>query len=118
MKIKSLKNENLLDLIPYKLVESEKNEFGDVTILFPKFKNPFFSKLFVSKNKSPYIKIKLDSLGSAFWDECDGKQDVQEIGSKLKVKFGEKIEPIYNRLQIFIHQLRKGGYLDLKEREN
>jgi len=110
------KNKNLLELIPVKIVQSEDN--GDkITLLIPRFKNKFFQN-FIPKNKSPYIKINLDELGSEFWKNVDNNKDVYTIGLILKEKFGEKVEPVYERLNLFIYQLRRNGFLDLKERNN
>jgi hypothetical protein len=72
--------------------------------------------MFIGKNKSPYIKISLDKFGSAFWNQCDGNQDVHFIGEKLKLEFGDSIEPVYERLRMFIMQLRKNGFMDLREK--
>ena len=105
-----------MDLVPVKLVESEKDEEGNTVLLYPRFKNAFFRMWLTPKNRSPFIKIKLDSIGSAFWEECDNKKDVFEIGNNLKNKFGDSIEPVFDRLKVFIINLRKGDYLELKEK--
>jgi hypothetical protein len=115
-----LKGKNLLDLVPKKLVESEKREdgkSGELDLLLPRFNNPFFLKYFVPKRKSPYIKIKLDKLGTAFWELCDGNSTVYEIGIKLKETFGDTIEPTYERLRVFIQQLIKRDCLTLEEKK-
>ena len=112
-----LKGKNLLDLVPQRLVESEKRENGEIDLLLPRFKNQFFLKYFVPKNKSLYIKIKLDKLGTAFWELCDGNSTVYEIGIKLKEIFGETIEPTYERLRVFIQQLMKSDCLTLVEKK-
>jgi hypothetical protein len=103
-------------LIPVQLINSEKNEENLVTLLFPRFKSEFLKRLFIGKNKSPYIKISLDKFGSAFWSHCDGIQDVHTIGVKLENEFGDSIAPVYERLRVFILQLRKNGFMDLKEK--
>jgi hypothetical protein len=85
-------------------------------LLFPRFTNKFLKRLFIIKNKSQYIRINLDKFGSAFWEECDGIKNVNLIGEKLRLEFGKEIEPIYERLNIFIAQLRKNQYIDLKDK--
>jgi hypothetical protein len=99
------------------LIESEKGEDGNITLLYPRFKNEFFLKWLVPKTRSPFIKITLDTFGSAFWNECDGTHTVYDIGLILKEKFGESIEPVFKRLQLFISHLRKNECLDLEEKE-
>ena len=101
-----------------KLLGSERTEENLVVLLFPRFKNKYLQRIFVFRNKSPFIKINLDNFGSAFWEECDGKRDVHKIGISLKEKFGDSIEPVYKRLQVFITQLRKNGFIELIDKNN
>ncbi|MFQ5824990.1 MAG: PqqD family protein, partial [bacterium] len=49
----------------------------------------------------------LDELGSFVWEHCNGLENVQEIGEKLKEKYGDKVEPVFNRLSIFLKRLEK-----------
>lgn len=99
---KILKKTNYLELHPLKLHKEEVNEEKHVTILIPKFKNPFLVKYLVPKMKSPIIKLKLDELGSASWLQFDGKKSVGEIAAILTEKFGDKIQPVNERLTKFL----------------
>lgn len=110
---KIIKNKNLLELVPIKLVESEEND-GKISLLIPRFKSKFLQN-FIPKNKSPYVKINLDNFGSEFWRNVDNNSNVEKIGMILKEKYGEEIEPVYERLNIFIYQLRRHGFLELKD---
>jgi hypothetical protein len=71
------------------------------------------------KKKSPYIRANLDELGSAAWLMLDGNTNVIKIGEQLVEKFGEDIEPVNNRLTLFLSELYKNGFIsfnELKER--
>ena len=111
---KNLKKKNLLELIPTKLVASEVKEDGKVTLLIPRFKSKFLLN-FLPKHKSPFFKLNLDDFGTGFWNIVDDKKDVEQIGVELKEKFGSSIEPVFERLNIFIFQLRRQGFLELKD---
>ena len=113
-KDKKLKEKNLLDLIPVRCVGHEAKEDGTVSLLIPRFKSKFLLN-FLPKKKSPFVRINLDKYGTEFWQTLDDKRSVQEIGAIMKEKFGEAIEPVFERLNIFIFQLRRQGFLELKD---
>jgi hypothetical protein len=69
------------------------------------------------KLKYPFIKIKLDEIGSAVWNEIDGKKKVGEIADILEKKYGEKIQPIEERLSKFFTQLKLHQFIDFIKEE-
>lgn len=105
---------NLLDLIPEKNIEWEKNGEGLIVLLKPKFKNPFLAKHLLSRLKNPYYRIKLDVVGSFIWELCDGHSTVKELARKLKDKFKDKVEPLYDRLGLFLQNLEKNHFIYYK----
>ena len=107
---------NLLDLIPVRKIEWEKREEGLVELLKPKFKHPFLKKHLLPHIKRPHYRIKLDSVGSFIWDLCDGNRSVKEIAKSLKAEFGDKVEPLYDRLALFLHSLEKNRFIEYKEK--
>jgi hypothetical protein len=82
-----LKNANCLNLRPVRIVKEEITDDGRVTTLFPKFTSKLAQKYIVPRLKFPYVKIKLDELGSAAWLLMDGNASVGEISKKLEDKF-------------------------------
>ena len=102
---------NLLDLVPVKNIQWEKTEDGLVVLLKPKFQHPFFKKHVLPRLKRPYFKVKLDAVGSFVWEQCDGKQTVQEVAQNLKEKFGEEVEPLYDRIALFLQNLEKNRFI-------
>jgi len=105
---------NLLELIPVKNIKWEKKEDGLIVLLKPKFKHPFFKKHILPRLKYPFYKVKLDDVGSFVWEWCDGKKTVKEIAQGLKEEFGEKVEPLYNRLALFLQNLEKNHFIIFK----
>jgi len=117
-KEKVVQNINLYDLIPQKKFNYEVNDSNLVTILIPKFTNKFLVQHLMPRLKHPYIKIKLDEIGSAVWLEIDGKKKVGEISKILEEKFGEKIQPIDERLSRFFAQLHFNQFITFKKKES
>lgn len=98
---KILKSVNYLELTPYKKYNDEADDNGLITILVPKFTNPIAKRLLEPTLKSKYIKIKLDELGSEAWRNTDGKRKVYQIANLLIKKFGDRIQPVEQRLTKF-----------------
>ncbi len=110
---------NLLDLVPRRIVEHEIDEARFVTVLMPRFRNRVMKRLFEPRHKSPFIKIKLDEIGSEVWLLCDGTRNVGEIAAMMREKFNERIEPCNDRLALFFRQLEQArfiSYTNLEER--
>ena len=110
---------NLLELVPQRTAEHETDDAGIITVLMPRFRNRLMKRLFEPRHKSPFIKIKLDDIGSEVWLLCDGKRTVGQIAELAKEKFQERIEPRYERLGVFFRQLERAhfiAYVNLEER--
>jgi hypothetical protein len=103
---------NLLDLIPQRTAEYKVDDDTNlVTILAPRLKNKLLKKLLESRLKNPMLKIKLDEIGSAVWLQIDGRRNVKEIGTVLRERFKEKIEPCFDRLGLFFQQLEHQRFI-------
>lgn len=83
----------------------ERSEKDLAVILIPKFGDYALGRWLMSKLKEPHYRLKLDDIGTFVWRHCDGHHDVEEIGAKLQHHFGERVEPVYERLGVFLHQL-------------
>ena len=105
---------NLLQLIPGQNIQAEKTEDGLYVLLKPKYRHPWMVKHILPRLKSPHYKIKLDDIGSFIWGLCDGRKTVKEIGGKLKEQFGDKVEPLYERLGAFFQNLEKNKFITFK----
>lgn len=62
--------------------------------------------------KKPKISyIHLDEMGSFIWPIIDGKKDITAIGKEVDEHFGEKAEPLYERLAKYIQILASYGFV-------
>ena len=105
---------NLLELIPVRIQDFEMN--GEkVIILLPKFRSGFGKRFIQPRLKTKHFRIELDEIGSAFWQEIDGKQNVMQIASVLQNRFGDRIAPVYDRLTLFIANMVDGDMIRLED---
>ena len=105
---------NYLELTP-KRIYDHVEESGKISVLVPKFKNKFLVSFLVPRLKSPHIKAKLDDFGSLTWMEMDGTKKVNEISRSLTDKFGDKVQPVNERLTKFLTQLYQYNFITFKE---
>ena len=109
---------NYLELTPYRNYEHELREPDKlVNVLVPKFTDRFLGKFLQPKLRYKYLKADLDEFGSATWLKIDGNTKVIEIAEYLTEKFGEKIQPVHDRLTTFLTELYKAGFISFKEIE-
>lgn len=86
-------------------IEYEVDENGIVTVLEKQDHKiqRFFRKL---KVKIPmYKKIAFDEYSSEVFLQIDGNKTVKEIGEELEAKFGDKVQPLYERLLVFLNHI-------------
>ena len=102
---------NLLELRPLRLLSWEEAEYGLVVVLKPKFENPFLKKWLLPFFKSRNFRIRLDAFGSLVFRMCDGKTSCEKIAAALREKFGEQVEPVHERLGLFIRQLENNRFI-------
>jgi len=116
-----LKKLNYLEAHPVKNFEASVDEANMVTVLIPKFSNAFAVKVILPFMKYKFFNVKLDELGSAVWLQIDSKKSVEEIALELTKKFGEKIQPVEERLTRFltgIYEQRLITFIELQEKGN
>jgi hypothetical protein len=106
--------QNLLDLIPVRTIQGEKDQDGKIYLKEPKFKISFLRTMIVRLGRCPYYKIHLDEFGSHIWERCDGISPVEQIGISLEQKFGEKVTPVYERLAAFLRILAYQKFITYK----
>jgi hypothetical protein len=108
---------NLWELKPLRIAKWETTEDGKVVVLVPKFKNPFLVKWVLPYLAKPFFRIKLDDIGSAIWQRCDGATSVAVIAQSLKDKFGGSVEPVDERINKFLNHLERGDLLSAERME-
>jgi hypothetical protein len=102
---------NLLELVPCRVIEYEMDEDILVTLQAPRFKSDFMRKWLQPRLKRPYLKVNLDEIGSSVWMLCDGNRTIKDIAEIMKRRFGDKIEPCYERLGLFFQQLEHARFI-------
>lgn len=110
------KQENYLEYVPAIQEELSWNEEdGMVTVDFVNkgFYNLIAQKVF----KSPRVShIELDSFGSFVWQQIDGKRTILQIAGLVKEHFGEKAEPLYERICQYFGVLENVSYVKFVKR--
>ena len=106
---------NYLELTPKRSYNHEVEDSGKVSVLVPKFRNKFLVSFLAPRLKAPYIKAKLDEFGSLTWIEMDGSKNVQSISQLLSDKFGDKVQPVNERLTKFLTQLYQYNFITFNE---
>ncbi len=115
MKNKKIVYENYLDKIPqYTDGLRWSIDENDAVILEIENKG-IANRLAQTLLKKPKVSfIHLDEMGSFIWQKIDGKKNVFCIGKEVKEYFGEKAEPLYERLAQYFGILENYGFMELK----
>lgn len=111
LKNKSVKDENFLLYVPIKKHKTYEERKGRIFLVFhhDKLVEKLASKLF----KKPRVSdLELDELGSAVWKLIDGRRTVLQITEEMKIRFGERCEPINERLIMFIRYLNRRDWIN------
>lgn len=106
------KSQNYLEFIPKKNPEFQWKikEDGCVEIAMPN--RGFFNRLAQLIWKRPKISyISLDEFGSFVWLQVDGERSVLDISVLVKEQFGEKAEPLLERLSVFVKTLENHKFV-------
>ena len=104
---------NLLELKPRRLFEHRELDDGKVSVQIPRFRSRLMG-WYQRRLKRPCLQLHLDDVGSAVWLACDGQRSVAQIGRELKARFGDDVEPVWDRLAIYIKQMRAGRLIELQ----
>lgn len=59
-------------------------------------------------------QIHLDEMGNFIWPLMDGERTIHDIAALVKEEFGERAEPLYNRLVQYMRNLESYGFIKLK----
>ena len=115
MKKKIIINKNFLENIPVinPLIKWSQSDDGKVTLEIEN--TGFFNTLAQKFFKKPRISyVHLDENGSFVWPIIDGEKNIISIGEYVKEEFGEKAEPLYERLAKFFQILESYKFITFK----
>ncbi len=111
---KKVISKNYLEGIPFRNPDIEwKVEEEKVTLeikntgLFNRIAQKFFKKPKISY-------VHLDEMGSFVWPLVEGDKNLIELGEFVKEHFGEKAEPLYERLAEYFRILESYNFIKWK----
>lgn len=112
---KNIKEENYLEKKPVckNGLNWSTDENANVTLEMENkgVANRIMQKL-IKKPKISYIH--LDEMGSFIWPLMDGEKNILEIGKLVEEHFGEKANPLYERLSQYFKTLEKYNFIEYK----
>ncbi len=69
----------------------------------------------MARMKNPNYRVNLDEIGTWIWLRCDGQHTVEQLAKGLKDEFGDRVEPVHERLTLFLRQLVRGRFIVLRK---
>ena len=72
----------------------------------------------IAFNRPKVSHIHMDAFGSFIWKQIDGKHTIYDIAMLVQEQFGEKAEPLYDRLLAYFRTLQGHGFVVLQAPEN
>lgn len=115
MKKNNVVSQNYLEKIPVRTegIEWSKDENGVITLeVVNKGVFNFIAQKLFKRPKISYIH--LDEMGSFVWPHIDGEKDILGIGKLVEEEFGEKANPLYERLAMFFRVLESYKFIGWK----
>ncbi len=104
-------SENYLEKKPKRGIENWTVDDSGLVTLEVENKG-VFNRIAQKLFKKPKVSyIHLDEMGSFIWQKIDGESDIITIGEAVKAHFGEKAEPLYERLAKYIKMLEGYGFI-------
>ena len=110
------KEENYLERCPKRPAGLSWTEDDSGMVTFEIENKGFMNRIaqkFFHKPKISYIH--LDELGSFLWKRIDGEKTLIELGKEVEEKFGEKANPLYERLAKYFQILDSYQFIMWKE---
>jgi len=101
------------DIIIERKVEWEDGPEEGAVLLIPRFRRGPLARWLQPRLRRPYIRVKLDALGSFVWRLCDGKTTFGTIVSAMCEKFGDAAKHAEDRLKKFLTILRNHKFVEL-----
>ena len=107
---------NLLDMTPRREVKWEEDEAGVVTLVRerPTIRGPRSLGRWISFMMAP-PRIRLDDVGSYAWLQMNGSLEVRELARLVQTEFGDRVEPVNQRLGQLIRLLKRERFVSYSE---
>lgn len=114
-KKKEVISQNYLEKIPVRpaRIEWSADENGIVTLDIEN--TGLFNRVAQKLLHKPKVShIHLDETGSFVWPLIDGEKNIIELGKYVEEHFGEKANPLYERLAKYFQILDSYGFVEWK----
>lgn len=56
-------------------------------------------------------RVRLEGMGNTVWEAINGQNSIEDIGEILKEIYGEKAEPLYERLGQYLRNLERNKFI-------
>lgn len=107
--------ENYLEKTPIRKAGLSWSNDGDEKVTLEVENKGIANRIAQKLIKKPKISyIHLDEIGSFAWLMIDGEKDIVKIGEKVSEHFGDKAEPLYERLAQYFKILENYGFIEWK----
>ena len=108
----SKKNNNYLDFIPIINPQNDWSEDEEGIVTIHMVHRGFYAAIAQKFFHTPRVShIKLDEYGSFLWKELDGRRTVGQLAQRMKEQFGDKAEPLYERLVHYMQILHNNKFI-------
>ena len=108
----SKKNNNYLDFIPIINPQNDWSEDEEGIVTIHMVHCGFYAAIAQKFFHTPRVShIKLDEYGSFLWKELDGWRTVGQLAQRMKEQFGDKAEPLYDRLVHYMQILHNNKFI-------
>ena len=112
MKNNDIKSKNYLDRKPIRKADINWSADDDGKVTLEIVNKGLFNKIAQALFKKPKISyVHLDEMGSFVWPVIDGEKDITAIGELVRDHFGDKAEPLYERLSKYFQILDSYGFI-------
>ena len=106
------KKENYLDYVPLVNPQNSWSEDEQGVVTIHMVHRGFYDRLAQKFFHTPRVShIKLDEYGSFLWKELDGRRSVGQLAQRMKEQFGDKAEPLYDRLVHYMQILHNNKFI-------
>jgi len=112
---KDLEGVNLLGLAPRRIAEWEEADEQIILIRPPPGTDGLQGVMDRFFHKMSASRIRLDEVGGFAWVHFDGDRTVAQVGELMRREFGERVEPVEERLGHLVWVMRKEGFLAYPE---
>jgi hypothetical protein len=102
-------------MTPVREVEWEEDDAGIITLVRqrPAIRGPRSMSRWVSYMMAP-PRIRLDDVGSYAWLRIDGRTDVRGLAAQVREEYGDRAEPVSQRLGQLIRLLHRERFVSYR----